>query len=108
HRFLTEDRSVATTRFGDDVTITVNYGTADYRTAQAVLPQYGFLIQGPTLTAFYARNYGSLTYGEPTLFVVRSLDGRPLSSSRSVRIYRAFGDRRIEWKGKVLNVETEQ
>ena len=31
HRFVTPDRQVETTRFGDDVNITVNYGDAGFR-----------------------------------------------------------------------------
>lgn len=107
HRFVTPDRKVESTRFGTDVEVTVNYGPADFSTARAVLPQYGFLIESPTLVAFYARQYRGLSYSEPSLVVLRSLDGRPLESSRRVRIYRGFGDRRVEWKGKVVEVETE-
>jgi hypothetical protein len=107
HRFVTPDRKVESTRFGTDVEVTVNYGPADFSTARAVLPQYGFLIESPTLVAFYARRYRGLSYSEPSLVVLRSLDGRPLESSRRVRIYRGFGDRRVEWKGQVVEVETE-
>jgi hypothetical protein len=107
HRFVTPDRKVESTRFGTDVEITVNYGPADFSTARAVLPQYGFLIESPTLVAFYARRYRGLSYSEPPLVVLRSLDGRPLESSRRVRIYRGFGDRHVEWKGEVVEVETE-
>jgi len=107
HRFVTPDRKVESTRFGSDVEVTVNYGPADFSTGRAVLPQYGFLIESPTLVAFYARQYRGLSYAEPSLVVLRSLDGRPLESSRRVRIYRGFGDRRVEWKGKVVEVETE-
>ena len=88
--------------------ITVNYGAADYATPRSVLPQYGFLVESPTLVAFHARGYGGLKYAEPALFVIRSLDGKPLASSRQVRIYRAFGDNRVEFRGKVVEVETEK
>ena len=108
HRFVTRDRQVEATRFGADVEITVNYGPSDYSAAHAVLPQYGFLIESPTLVAFYARSYRSMRYSEPTLAVLRSLDGRPLDSSRRLRIYRGFGDRRIEWQGQPVETETER
>jgi hypothetical protein len=36
------------------------------------------------------------------------MDGKPLSSSRSVRIYHGFGDRRVEFRGSTLEVETEK
>ena len=108
HRFLTPDRRVERTRFGSDVEITVNYGPADYETARATLPAYGFLIESPTLTAFYARRYGAVSYREPALFVIRALDGKRLEESGRVRIYRAFGDRRIEFRGKLVEVDAER
>jgi hypothetical protein len=73
-----------------------------------VLPQWGFVIESPTLVAFYARSYGGVKYAEPALFVIRSLDGKPLSSSRQVRIYHGFGDNRVEFRGKILEVATEE
>jgi hypothetical protein len=108
HRFLTPDRQVEITRFGSDVEITVNYGSAPYTAANAVLPQYGFLVESPTLVAFYATRYRGVTYQEPPLVVMRSLDGKPLSSSAKVRFYRGFGDRRVEWKGKVVDIDTNE
>jgi hypothetical protein len=108
HHFVTADRKVESTRFGADTNITVNYGNGDYTAAHAVLPQWGFVIESPTLVAFYARSYGGVKYAEPALFVIRSLDGKPLSSSRQVRIYHGFGDNRVEFRGKVLEVDTEK
>jgi Family of unknown function (DUF5696) len=107
HHFLTSDRHVESTRFGDDVHITVNYGDSGYRTERADLPQYGFLVESPTLVAFYAGRFGAVTYRDPPLFVIRSLDGTPLVSSRAVRIYHAFGDKRVEFRGKVLEIDKE-
>ena len=107
HRFVTPDRQVESTRFGGDVSITVNYGVPDFQDKRAVLPQYGFVIESPMLVAFYAHSYGGLKYVQPPLFVLHSLDGQPLSSSRHVRIYHGFGDHRLEWKGKIIEVETE-
>ena len=108
HRFVTPDRKVESTRFGNEVNITVNYGQADYTTSRAVLPQYGFIIESPALVAFYARSYGALKYSEPALFVIRSTDGQPLDSSHQVRIYHGFGDKRVEFRGNTLEVETER
>ncbi|HOK45173.1 MAG TPA: DUF5696 domain-containing protein [Bryobacteraceae bacterium] len=108
HRFLTPDRKVESTRFGTDVNITVNYGEADYATPRAVLPQYGFIVESPTLIAFYARSYRGLKYDDPALFVLRSMDDRPLVSSRKVRIYHGFGGNQVEFRGKVLKVDREQ
>jgi len=108
HRFVTADRMVESTRFGADTDITVNFGVSDYSTAHAVLPQWGFAIESPTLVAFYARSYGGLKYAEPALFVIHGMDGKPLSSSRLVRIYHGFGDNRVEFRGKTLEVATEE
>ncbi len=108
HRFLTADRKVESTRFGTGTNITVNYGENDYRTMHAVLPPWGFVIESPTLVAFYARSYGGVKYADPALFVIRSMDGRPLTSSRQVRIYHGFGDNRVEFRRKVVEVDTEK
>jgi hypothetical protein len=108
HRFLTSDRKVESTRFGSDVEITVNYGAADFKTKRAVLPQYGFLVESPKLVAFYARRYRDLSYDDPPLFVLKSLDGRPLSSSTRVRVYHGFGDDRVQFRDQVVEVDVEK
>jgi hypothetical protein len=66
------------------------------------------LIESPRLVAFYARSYGGVKYAEPALFVIRSLDGKPLASSRRVRIYHDFGDSRVEFRSKKLEVANEE
>ena len=104
HRFLTPDRLVERTRFGDDVEITVNYGAADYAAGDAVLPQYGFLVKSPSLVAFRARKYGRIDYQDPPLFVLRSLDDRPIDASQRIHIYHGFGDSRLELQGKTVEV----
>jgi len=108
HRFLTPDRRAERTRFGTDVEITVNYGPADYQGERALLPAYGFLVESPRLIAFHARRYGGLSYQDPPLFVLRSLDEKPLAVSRRVRIYRGFGDRRVAFRGRLWEVEAER
>ena len=108
HHFLTADRMVESSRFGDDVQITVNYGKEEFKTPIAVLPPHGFVIQSPTLAACYATSFQGQRFAEPTFLVVKSLDGRPLASSAKVRFYRAFGDREIRWHGKTVLVEEEQ
>jgi len=108
HRFVTPDRSVESTRFGDSIRITVNYGETSYAAGGTILPRYGFLIESPRLVAFCARQYGGMRYSEPTLFVIRSLDEQPLAASNRVRIYRGFGGHRIRWRDQTLEVETEK
>jgi hypothetical protein len=85
----------------------VNYGEKDYATKNAVLPQYGFLIESPKLIAYYARGYKDRTYKDPPLIVIRSMDDQPLTDSPKVRIYRGFGDKAVDWKGRLVEVETE-
>jgi hypothetical protein len=105
HQFLTADRKVERTRFGGDVEITVNYGSTDFVTPEAVLPRYGFLVKSPTLVAFYARRYGRVVYTDLPLIVLRSRDGQPLSSTCMVSVYRAFGDRRLEFRGRIVDAD---
>jgi len=106
HEFLTADRLVQRTRFGD-VTITVAY-ERPARIGDDAVPAYGFLVQSPTFLAFCATRYGGLEYRSPTLFTARSLDGRPIAESGRVRIYHGFGDRRISLFGKQFEVAREE
>jgi hypothetical protein len=102
HEFLTADRRVERTRFGDDVRITVNYGPADYDTGEAVLPSFGFLVESPSLVALHARRYRELSFREPPLYVLRSGDQEPLLVSRDIRSYHGGGD--AVSAGRILNV----
>ncbi len=105
HRFLTANRKAERTRFGQDVEITVNCDTADLVLKNAVLPQYGFLIESPTLVAFHARGYGAMEFTQPTMLVIRSTDGRTLQSSRNIQMYSAFGYRPVEWNGRTVTIK---
>jgi uncharacterized protein DUF5696 len=104
HEFLTPDRLVQRTRFGN-VTITVAYRPAEFD-GHAV-PAYGFVVESPTFVAFCATRYGNLEYDTPTFFTARSLDGQPLAKSTQVRIYHGFGDSRIQLGGKEFSVDRE-
>ena len=97
HEFLTADRLVQRTRFGD-VTITVAYGKPA-QVGENRIPAFGFLIESPGYLAFCATRYNGLEYAEPVLFTVRSLDHRPIAESGRVRIYHGFGDPRIRLLG---------
>ena len=109
HRFLTPDRIVEWTRFGDDVEITVNYGAADGAAGDAVLPQFRFLVNSPSLFAFRVRKCSRVDYEDPMLLVLRSLDGQPLVASRQVAVHQGFGNRRHDFQGRVVEVrESEQ
>jgi hypothetical protein len=104
HRFLNADRSVESTRFGDDVRIAVNHGAADVVTENTVLPRYGFVIESPTLVAFHARSYRGQTFPRPTMLVARSADGGPLASSSPVILHVVFGDAPSTWAGKPVTI----
>jgi hypothetical protein len=103
HEFLTPDRIVQRTVFGtgkQQVTTIVNLGTADYvcsskLAGEVTLPAFGFLVESPIFVAFHARNWNGQQYAAPPVFTLRSLDARPLSSSRKVRVFHAFGDDKL-------------
>jgi len=115
HEFLSADRAVRRSRFGEGaeaVEVTVNLGDAAYACrskagGDVVLGAYGFLVDGPTLAAFSALKFGGLDYAAPPLFVLRSLDGKPLAESARVRIYHGFGDPRVRLAGREYKVERE-
>lgn len=89
HEFLTSDRKVERTQFGD-VRMTVNYGEKPYRTRSAVLPRWGFLVESPAFVAFHAVEYRGISFSKPAMLVVRSKDGKPLRSSNDMHVYRVF------------------
>jgi len=105
HEFLTPDRTLQRTRFGD-VTITVSYGRPAEFDGHAV-PAYGFVVESPTFLAFCATRHAGLEYDTPTLFTARTLDGRPLTDSDRVRLYHGFGDTRVRVGGREFTVERE-
>jgi hypothetical protein len=111
HDFLTPDRKVQRSVFGA-VRVIVNAGAEDYRVTsksggEVLLPPYGFLVDAPTFTAFHARSWGGLAYDDPPLFTLRSLDGEPLSRSRRIRIFHAFGEDRVRIGEKTHRVARE-
>jgi len=103
HRFLTPDRKVQQSTFGegaDAVVVVVNEGKTPFTyTSQSggivELPPYGFIADSRTFVAFHALSFGGLRYSAPAMFTLRSLDNRPLSRSRQVRVYHAFGSDQI-------------
>jgi len=106
HEFLSADRLVQRTRFGD-VAITVAYEKPD-KLGEHAVPAYGFIVESPGFIAFCATKYNGITYDTPSLFTVRSLDGKPIAESAKVRIYHGFGDRRIRIFGREFEVAREE
>jgi hypothetical protein len=103
HEFLTSDRKVRRTFFGEgdnSVQIIVNASSTNYVCnskpgGRVVLPPFGFLAESRTFIAFYALNWNGVRYTSPVMFTMRSLDNQQLSRSREVRVFHAFGDEHI-------------
>jgi hypothetical protein len=115
HRFLTPDRKVQQSTFGegaDAVEVVVNGGETPFTYASrsggiVELPPYGFIAESRTFVAFHAFSYGGLRYSAPVMFTLHSLDNRPLSRSRQVRVYHAFGSDQIRVGKATLAVPRE-
>jgi hypothetical protein len=105
HEFLTPDRLLQRTRFGD-LTITVAYDKPA-KIGDNAVPAYGFIIESPGFVAFCATRYNGVDYATPTLFTARSLDGQPLAQSAKVRVFHGFGDAHLRLCGKDLEVARE-
>jgi hypothetical protein len=106
HEFLTPDRRLQRTRFGD-LTITVAYDRPA-QVGEHKIPAYGFIVESPGFLAFCATRYNGVDYAQPAFFTARSLDGKPIAASTKVRIYHGFGDPKIKLLGKEFNVRDEQ
>ena len=106
HKRLAPDGSLQMSRFGD-FRVIVNYGPEAREVEGALLPAYGFLVDGPTFVAFHALRRAGVDYPGGALFTVRSLDGAPIERSRRVRIYHGFGPTCINVAGRVLDVARE-
>jgi len=115
HEFLTVDRKVQRTVFGKDdneVVIVINEASSPFVCSSKLggrveLPPFGLLVESPTFVAFHASSWNGLGYDSPPLFTVRSLDGKPLSISQSIRVFHGFGDDRIRLGGLTRIVKTE-
>jgi hypothetical protein len=115
HQFLTPDRKVQQSTFGegaDAVLVVVNTGGSAFTytsrsSGKVELPPYGFIAESKTFVAFHALSYGGLRYTAPVIFTLRSLDNRPLSRSRQVRVYHAFGSEQVRLGKATLSVPRE-
>jgi len=111
-KFLTNDRKVRETRFGDIAKVTVNGSDNNFAITsklggKLLLPPFGFLIESSQFIAFHALSWGSLNYDTPVLFTLCSVDSKPLPISDKIRIYHGFGDAKLDWKGNVFEVTDE-
>lgn len=103
HEFLTPDRKVQRTVFGDGVKaveVVINEGNAPYTCNSKLggrvdLPPYGLLVDSASFVAFHASNWNGIAYASPPLFTLRSLDGHPLAKSYKTRVFHGFGSDQI-------------
>lgn len=107
HRFVGEAREVEESVHGD-VRITVNYGDKPYATRGVILGRFGFLVEAPGFTAFHVLERGGVAYPGGACFTVRSLDGANLADSNRVRVYHAFGARRLALWDAEFEVDREE
>jgi hypothetical protein len=115
HRFLTPDRKVQRTVFGEGseaVEVIVNASEHEYAHRsrawdRVLLPPYGFVVEAPAYAAFCALSWNGRRYSAPACFTLRSLDGQPLDRAAQVRVFHAFGDAHLKLGGKTLEVAKE-
>jgi hypothetical protein len=116
HRFLSKDRKIQQSVFGKGnktVVATVNMSSSNYNCVtqngkeSILLPPYGFLIESSTFIAFHAMNWNGVRYDSPPFFTFQSLDDKPLTSSRLVRVFHGFGDNRIKTGNAIQTVQRE-
>lgn len=105
HAFLSPDRTLQQTQFGD-LTITVTYGKAADLGETRLVP-FGFVVESPSFVAFCASRYQGVDYPGGALFTARSLDGKPIPGSARVRVFHGFGESRIRLGGKMFDVTRE-
>ncbi len=114
HEFLTADRKVQRTVFGDNAAeVIVNMGSNEFRLrsklgGDVVLPALGFLIESPTFVAFRAARWNGRAYSDAPLFTLRSQDAQALAIAKTVRIFHAFGEDQIEFRGATRTVAREE
>ena len=113
--FLSPDGRLKRAVYGagsEQVTVTVNTGR-EVAAVTAVLggdvrlPRWGLLIEAPRFAAFHATRWGGRDYPDGALFTIRSEDGEPLATARKVRVFHAFGEPRLSWGGRDLEVRRE-
>lgn len=112
HRFLNSEWTAQEIEFGHKVYVVINEkaGEVVYQSrygGKIVLPRFGFLIESPEYIAFHALQWNGLTYKQPVLFTIRSLDGKPIHESEKVRIYHGFGDSKVKIGDRTINIERE-
>ena len=67
-----------------------------------------FLAENPRLIAFYATHWNGRDYATGALFTLRSADDKPLKNSAAIRVFHAFGQQSLAWRGKSYEVKREE
>jgi hypothetical protein len=114
--FLTDDLTLrqATYGKGENVTkVIVNFGTREAQVkstlgGQVILPPWGFVIEAPRFTAFYACRWNGQTYDKGALFTLKAMNKKNLKEADRIRVFHAFGAPTIRWNGKIHKVQREQ
>ncbi len=114
--FLTPDRAVRSATYGrgeDATSVVVNFGESDATVqskfgGQVVLPQRGFVVEGRSFAAFYARRWGGRDYPDGALFTIRLVKGNTLEDASQLRVFHGFGDPAVVWRGKTHDVRREE
>ena len=75
---------------------------------EAVLPPYGFLVEGPRFAAFHARQWNGQDYGQGALFTLQPVGDRGLSEADSIRVFHGFGPTTLRWKEQTYEVAREE
>jgi hypothetical protein len=110
---LTPDGQVRRSLFGDRrIEVVVNLGDRDYtyrskRWGDVLLPRNGFLAHSPEFLAFSAKQFGGVRYERVPLFALESQDQKPLEQSARVRVYHGFGDSRLAFGGREVEVQRQ-
>ena len=114
--YLTPDGSVRRAIYGqgDGATqVIVNFDAKDAsvespRGKTVILPQWGFVIDGPKFAAFYAKQWNGRSYPDRVLFTLQAVEGDRLETAAKTRIFHAFGDPLIAWQDKTHDIPREQ
>ncbi|MGB7758376.1 MAG: DUF5696 domain-containing protein [Bryobacteraceae bacterium] len=115
HEFLTADSKAQRSVFSDGkrtVEVVVNMGESPLQWKSKLggaieLPVYGFLVESTDFVAFRAQIWSGHRYTAAPIFTLRSLDGKPLTLSRRIRVFHAQGDAELQLRGSARAVAKE-
>ncbi|MBI1386930.1 MAG: hypothetical protein GC154_00595 [bacterium] len=113
--FLTPDRGLRKATYGngrDAVTVVANLSDVDREvTSQwggdVILPAWGFCVDAPRFTAFYATRWNGREYPGGALFTIQPEGRSTLDKAKKVRIFHGFGDAVVSWRGENFSVPRE-